>query len=374
AARWRLWRSAIRWLHVAPARTRAARCVRPLGTRSAPNRLTSMSSFGQPALGAEGRHATGAGSRAGPAVGPVGHVARCEDARDAGMRAAGTPLQVAVVVRLELTLEEIRHRRVTDGHEEGVDVLPPRVAGLEVLGHDAGHRVLADHLGHRMAEQHLDVRVLEHALLHRFAGAELVPPVQERHLRAQARQVHGLFHGGVAAAHDGNGFAAVERAIAHRAGTDAAVLELFFTREAQIIRARTGGYDDGVGSVQLVFVLAHPHLEGAPRQVDLLHVGSDEGGALVLRLLPEVGHHLLAGDTLRVTREVLDIGREHQLPAGDEAARVEALDAEGLQVGARGVDRRGETRGARANDDHPMMRSAHGLLVVTGVGSRKQTG
>jgi hypothetical protein len=98
-------------------------------------------------------------------------------------------------------------------------------------------------------------------------------------------------------------------------------------------------------------VSSDPDLERPLRQVDLRDVGRHDLGALVLRLIAEPLHQLLAGHLLREAGVVLDVGREHELAAGDEPARAEAFDAEGLQVGARGVDGSREPRGAGADDD-----------------------
>jgi hypothetical protein len=66
----------------------------------------------------------------------------------------------------------------------------------------------------------------------------------------------------------------------------------------------------------------------------------------VLRLAPELGHHLGAHDAVGVARVVLDVARDHQL-----AAPVEALDHERLQVRPRRIEGRGVPGGAAADDD-----------------------
>src|SRR5688572_18078082 len=94
----------------------------------------------------------------------------------------------------------------------------------------------------------------------------------------------------------------------------------------------------------------------------------------MLGLLTKVRHHLLPGDALGVTGVVLDIGREHQLAAGDEAAGVESLDAQWFQVRARGVDARREPRRAGTDDDQFLVLGrVHDNLarmVPTGTGSK----
>jgi hypothetical protein len=123
-------------------------------------------------------------------------------------------------------------------------------------------------------------------------------------------------------------------------------------RQAEVVGARAGRNDDRIGQVPNVLVFPDPHLEWAAREIDLLHVGGDELRALMLRLLAEASHQILPGHRLRKARVVFDVAREHQLPAGDQAARVEALHAKRLQVRSRGVDGSGETGRTGANDQY----------------------
>ena len=58
------------------------------------------------------------GGRDGLAVREVLHVAAGEDAGDVRVRVPGLRPDVAVVVKLELALEEVGVRRVADGDEE----------------------------------------------------------------------------------------------------------------------------------------------------------------------------------------------------------------------------------------------------------------
>ena len=85
---------------------------------------------------------------------------------------------------------------------------------------------------------------------------------------------------------------------------------------------------------------------GPCRQVDGVGVGGDEPGAEALGLLAEPRHQLGAHDAVGEAGVVLDVGGEHELAAGGEA-----LDDERREVRARGVDGRGQTGGAGADDD-----------------------
>ena len=162
-------------------------------------------------------------------------------------------------------------------------------------------------------------------------------------------EVHRLFHRRVAAADDHDVLAAEERAVAHRAGADAPALERVLALEPEPLGLRARGDDERLGGV-LVVVVAGPDAEGALRQVHLVHVLGDDLGPLVRRLLAERLHQLGPGDLLGEAGVVLDVVRDHELPAGDAAAD-EPFEHERLEVRARGVDRGGVAGGAGADDD-----------------------
>jgi hypothetical protein len=64
--------------------------------------------------------------------------------------------------------------------------------------------------------------------MHRLRGAELVAAVDQRDATCRGPRGSRLLHRGVAAADDDHVLVAEERAVAHRAGADALVLELLF--------------------------------------------------------------------------------------------------------------------------------------------------
>ena len=68
-------------------------------------------------------------------------------------------------------------------------------------------------------------------------------------------------------------------------------------------------------------------------------------GVEALGVLQEALHQVRAHHAVDVGRPVVDVGRRHQL-----AALGDAGDEHRLQVGARGVDRRGVAGGAGAED------------------------
>ncbi len=99
---------------------------------------------------------------------------------------------------------------------------------------------------------------------------------------------------------------------------------------------------------------AHPL--GGRSEVDLVDVGGQELGAEALGLLPELRHEVGAHDPVGEARVVLDVGRQHELPAG-----LQTLDDQGLQVGSGGVDGGRESRRARPDDDD--VHRVHGSYV-----------
>src|SRR5262249_36518877 len=69
-------------------------------------------------------------------------------------------------------------------------------------------------------------------------------------------------------------------------------------------------------------------------------------GAEALGLFAELHHELRAEDAIGKAREVLDVGREHELPAGPHT-----LDDDGMQVGPGRIHGRGQA-GRPGTDDH----------------------
>ena len=76
---------------------------------------------GQVALGVEGGRAAAAGGGDGLAVGVVDQVAAGEDARQVGQRRAALHQDVALVVEVDLALDQLAARVVADGDEQAGD-------------------------------------------------------------------------------------------------------------------------------------------------------------------------------------------------------------------------------------------------------------
>ncbi len=308
----------------------------------------------QPALGLEGGHAPGSGRGHGLAVVVVHHVAGGEHPLHRG---GGPPRvradDVAVRRELQVPLEERGVRRVADGHEQPAHLQLPLLAGVRVDQSERGHELVADHVGHRGVPFHPDLRVGEGTLHHDPRRAEGVAPMDDHHLAGVLGEVGGLFHRRVAAADHRQALASEggERAVAHRAGGHpAAVLgQPLLVGEVEPVGARPGG-DDHRPRVHRLAVGEGEHERGA-REVDRGDVLHDRAGAEPLGLLLHAGHQRLAVHPFGKAGEVLDVGGEHELPAGDHLSRRLALDHERVQVGAGSVDS-GGPRGRAAAHDH----------------------
>ena len=81
-------------------------------------------------------------------------------------------------------------------------------------------------------------------------------------------------------------------------------------------------------------------------EVDAGHVVAEELGAEARGLLAHLFHEFGTHDPVDEAGIVLDLGRQHQLAAGRDA-----LDHQGLQIGAGRVHRGGQTGGTGSDDD-----------------------
>src|SRR5690606_36527142 len=135
---------------------------------------------GEEALGVESGGTTGAGRGDGLAVGVVDHVTGAEDARDVGAGGGRVDLEVALLVQLQLTLEELGARVVADRDEQTGDRQVREFAGLDIAQLQTGELLVAQNLGDLAVPDERDLRVGEGAFLHRLGGAQGVPAVDDR--------------------------------------------------------------------------------------------------------------------------------------------------------------------------------------------------
>ena len=234
---------------------------------------------------------------------------------------------------------------MADRDEQAGDRELAGLAGDGVAQRDAAELALAVDLGDLGVPGEADLVVRVGAVGHDLAGAQLVAAVDDRHGAGELGQEGRLLDGGVAAADDGDVLVAEEEAVAGRAPGDAVAGQLLLAGQAELAVGRAHREDDRAGAVDGALAVGDGlDLAG---QVDRGDVVGDELGAEALGLGAHVVHEVGAHDAVREAGEVLDLGRVHQRAAGGHGA----LEDEGREVRARGVDGGGVARGAGADDD-----------------------
>ena len=93
----------------------------------------------------------------------------------------------------------------------------------------------------------VDLLIGAGAIEHDFAGAKFPASMKQMNAAGEARQEHGLFHGRIASAHDGDLFAAKEKSVASGAGGDAMADELALGFQSQHPGRSARGDDYGLG-------------------------------------------------------------------------------------------------------------------------------
>ena len=206
------------------------------------------------------------------------------------------------------------------------------------------HRAVvgAEHLGDGGVGDEVDVLLRLRAVGHDRRGPELLAAVHQGHLRGELGQEGGLLHRRVAAADDDDVLGPEEGRVTDGAVADAAALQRHLGLEAELAGGGAGGDDHGPGAE---LVVADVHAQRLRREVDPGDVVGHELGAEALRLGAHRLHQLGAEDAVAEAGIVLDVGGDHQL-----AAVGEALEHQGLEVGARGVQG-GRVAGRPAADD-----------------------
>ena len=298
-------------------------------------------------FGVECGHAAGAGGGDGLAVAMVLYVTGDKDAGD-GSLAAIFGDKVAVGVGFDFAAEGGGVGIVADGDEDAVELDFADGAGFSVADADAVDGAVA------VAEDFLDdgrgdefnFLVGARAVNHDSAGAKIIAAVDQVDFAGVAAEEVGLFHGGIAAADDGNGLAAEKETVAGGAGRDAVAEELAFGLQAEHA-GRGAGSDDERFSIVSIF--ARSDFERATREIDLIDHASLELGAKLLGLRAHIFDELRAEDAFGKTGEILDHGGEAELAAG-----LVSVDYEGLEIGARGIDGGGESSATTPDNDHVM--------------------
>ena len=190
------------------------------------------------------------------------------------------------------------------------------------------------HVVERGVPDHVDLRVFEQAVLQDLLRAESVAPVHHGDLGGEIGEEQRLLDCGIAAADDDDFLVAVEEAVAGRAGRHAVALELLLRGQIEPARLRAGRNDQRVGKIDLAGIAGQA--ERPIAELDLGDVIGDDAGADMLGLLLHLLHQPGTLDDVGKARIVLHVGGDGELPA-----RLDALDQDRFQHGARGIDRGG---------------------------------
>jgi len=282
-------------------------------------------------------------------------------------------LDVAVVVEVDLALEHGGVGIVADTEEHEADRQGPALASVAIHQLEALEVFFFDakNFFHDGVVDELDLRVRDGALQHDAAGPEVFAAIDDRDLGGEAREEKGFFHGGVAAADDGDLFAGGEEAVAGGAGADAEADECLLGRQAQPTCRSAGGDDE---RARLDDFLADGQLERRLGEIGRGEVRHAQFGAeassLLLHVLDELGSLHAVGPAGKVFNQRGD----RKLATG-----FVAFEDEGLQVRASSVDGCGEARAAGAEDDSVAYGSfGHTSLIVLGAervqGWKERTG
>src|SRR5690349_13319061 len=227
-------------------------------------------------LGVEGALGPAARGRHGLSVGVVDKVADREDPVQLGLGRRLLNLHVALVVELDLTLDELGARPVSDCDEGATDIQLLLLAGLGVLHPDLGDLAVisGDELDRYVGRQEVDVLLAAGPLLHDLRGAELVAAVNDGELLRELRDEDRILHRRVAAADHSHVLALEEGSVADAAGRDPAAAQLDLARDAEALGLGAHGEDHGPG---LVGVLADVDgVEAAIGEVQFGDVRSEE--------------------------------------------------------------------------------------------------
>src|SRR5262249_6591284 len=267
----------------------------------------------QIALRFECGHTTRSGSGDRLPVDVILHVARREHTADRRASAAGRGEDVAVLVQVELTLEQLGVRRVPDRDEDArhrqlSDRTRLDVAQLQRVDASVAADVLDD-----AVPVEVDLRVRERAVLHDLRSAELFATVYQRHLVGKTREKVGLFERGVAAADDCDLVAAEEETVARRARRYTVPEQTVLGLQPEHAGLRAGRDDD---RARRLLSAGHLYQRLGPSKVNTIDIGGHELGAEPFSLFPELRHEVGPKDPVGEARVVLDVGGEHELPAG----------------------------------------------------------
>ena len=228
-----------------------------------------------------------------------------------------------------------------DGDEQA---LSRKRAALPVLLHnEAGQLLPAQQLRDLGVEHEFHVLALRERLDQLLLAAKFASAVHEPDLAAALAEEQRVLQGAVAAAADGDRLAGVKGAVADRAVAHAAADQLLLALDAERTGARPGREDQRAALKHGAGLAAH-----AESPVGLFHGGrlvKLDLGALLHGLLQQPVAQLRAGD-----RQEAGIILHLRGP-GDLPAEGVFFDDQHALARTAGVGRRGQPRGAAADDD-----------------------
>src|SRR6185437_626429 len=132
-----------------------------------------------------------------------------------------------------------------------------------------------------------DLDLSKEAVLQDLLRAQAIPPVDERDVLGDMREVERLLDGRVASADHGDALAAEEKSIAGGAGRDPAAAELLLRGEPEVLGSRAGGDDQGIAGIRARVAL---EAKGTLGEIRRVHVIAHDLGIEPLRMPPHALH------------------------------------------------------------------------------------
>src|SRR5699024_5492897 len=188
--------------------------------------------------------ASRSGGRDRLAVGVVDRVTAREHTRQVRPRRTALDDDVAVLVEVDLPLDEVRSRFVADRDEQRGRVEPTLLTRDGAAEGQRANLLVARDPHDLGVPRKRDLRVILGAVGHDLRSTELVTPVDHGDLRAEAREERRLLDGGVSASDDSDVLVLEEEPVARRAPRDAAAREPLLVVETQLaVRRARREYD-----------------------------------------------------------------------------------------------------------------------------------
>ena len=180
-----------------------------------------------------------------------------------------------------------------------------------------------------------------------FLAAELIPAVDEGHVRTGGGKKQRVLQSGVSAAHHGHPATVIKGAVAHGAVAHATAHQLLFALQAQMAVSDAGCKDDGPAGMFAI-------LGGDGKAA----VFAGEGGDSLHLHVYILGEHLLHQSVCqKVSGHVGDAGVVfYPGGKGDLSAKTSLFQNQHGLAGPGGIEGSGQACGAAADDDDIMHR------------------